>query len=89
MGYVYYARLEFPEFPKPENPMGLFRAPEGNVYKIESFRRDFTWQYSEELSRAFLNGDTLTVVEISEETAKKAVRNISGKDISILGREVI
>ena len=80
MSYVYYVRLEYPEFPDPENPMGIYRAPDGNVFKIEVFGRDYRWRYSEELSRAFLNGDTLTIEEVSESVAKKALKNITGKD---------
>ncbi len=78
VGYVYYVRLEFPEFPDPENPMGVFRAPAGNVFKMEVFGRDHQWHYSEALSRAFLNGDTLTIEEVSERTAKRALKNIAG-----------
>ncbi len=82
-GYVYYVRLEFPEFPDPKKPMGLYRAPGGVVFKMEVLGRDGLWHYSEELSRAFLNLDTLTVEEVGEETALKAARHLIGRDAVI------
>jgi len=78
MTYEYYVRLFKPGM-DPEQPMGVYRAPNGNVFRIEVFRRDFKWHYSEDVSRKFFNGDTIDIEQVSRETARKALQNITGK----------
>jgi hypothetical protein len=80
MSYDYYVRLEYPEYPDPEKPLGVYRAPEGNLLRIEAFHRDRQWHYSEDLARKFFEGDTMTVEKVSREVAKKALKHITGED---------
>jgi hypothetical protein len=80
MEYEYYVRLEYPEFPDPEKPLGVYRAPDGNLLRMEAFHRDHKWHYSEALARKFFEGDTMTVKKVSRASAVKALKHITGVD---------
>ena len=79
MDFTYYVRLEYPEFPEPENPAGIYRHPKNDIYGMEAFTKNLKWEKAPGTLRKFVEGDTMTYKEVSEETAKKAVKNTTKK----------
>jgi hypothetical protein len=72
--FTYYAVISLPDYPA-EKPLGLFRAPNGNVTELEVLRRDGRWHYSPEQMVRMIKGDSDAEI-ISPETAAKAFKYI-------------
>ena len=78
MKYKYYVRLSYPDFPDPEWPMAIYRMPNGEVLSAEALDRDGVWRWAEQVVRSFMFGDTMTVEEVDEEIAQRAIKNLMG-----------
>ena len=75
-GYSHYVRVE-PGF-TPERPLGLFRAPNGDLMEIEALRHDGEWHYSGNLMVNVMTRE-VDIEEIPRETAKIALKNLLKK----------
>ena len=73
-GYSYYVRIE--EGYTPERPLGLFRAPGGDLLAIEALGHGGEWHYSGDLMVKVISRET-DIEEISRETAEVALKNLT------------
>ena len=72
--YIYYAVV--PDGFTKEKPAGVWRAPKDNRLYLEALNRAGEWQFSLEVVKAFMTGDTLDVEEVSQEEGEKAVEHL-------------
>lgn len=78
VSYVYHVRLKYPEFPDPEWPMAIYRLPKGMVTLAEALHRDGVWRWDLQVVHDFMFGDTMTVKEVDEAIANRAIANLMG-----------
>jgi len=55
-----------------EKPSAVYRAPKDNPLYLEVLQRDGKWHLNHDVIRAFMNGDTLMVEEVTQEEGERA-----------------